>query len=287
MTTSDDSTEPEDSELHAQLVDEFYRSHVHMVLYARTGSGTWSHEDELKSFTVYLDEPIVCVNDECCGWRQARITRSYAEGESIDFADVVSERVDLPAHQPPYFRAALIDGTWEAELDLQRPVAPAMLAAGAEFLTAAEQAYDRRALRVFVENAFHAAETFARIELSSYPLTADELEGSRKHRHVQSVYDIWANLGNTDQRFPRLLRELADLRTSATYVNEPFELDFEKAATQLDALRALAAHARGIAENPALRKTPVNVVALRAINAREIVRRSDISLRRPKKRRED
>ena len=62
------------------LIDDFYRKYVHMVLYARKGSGTWLH-CELTAFTVYLHEPaVICINEEPHGWNVARTLRGLLPG---------------------------------------------------------------------------------------------------------------------------------------------------------------------------------------------------------------
>ena len=262
------------------LIDDFYRTYVHMVLYARKGAGNWSDDDELSSFTIYLREPaVICVNDEDVGWSVARTKRSFNPGEVIEFNDVTSDQVPQPPHQAPYFRASLTASGWRADSDLARPhpASAELLAAAAEFLEAAERAHRAHALRAFVENAFHAAESLAKVELLSYPVVTAELEGSRKHPHVQSVYDLWLRLGNTDPRFPALLRDLAGLRASATYVNKPFALDQQTASEMLRTLRDLAEHARSVARSTAGRT--VNFISTGAIAAGEPVTSGDVTIR--------
>lgn len=281
--------EPENSSgpsAHDALIDDVYRKYVHMVLYARRGADTWSDHDELSRFTVYLREPVViCINDEPCGWTVARTLRSLRPGEQLEFADLQSDQVLRPEHRPPYFDAVRTSSGWRAESDLStpHPACSELLAAATEFLAAAEQAHSAGALRAFVENAFHAAESLVKVELLSYPIAAAELEGSRKHPHVQSVYDLWLRLGNTDPRFPSLLRELSDLRGSATYVNKPFSLDEAAAAEQLRTLRDLAEHARSVVRSTKGRA--INLIATRSIDAGTLVSNTDVTIRPAKKRR--
>jgi hypothetical protein len=170
-------------------------------------------------------------------------------------------------------------GGWRVDSDLTspHPASQELLTTGAEFLAAAEHAHRTGALRAFVENAFHAAESLVKVELLSYPMVAAELEGSRKHPHVQSVYDLWLRLGNTDSRFPALLRDLHDLRASATYVNKRFTLDKQTASEMLRTLRDLATHAESIARSTKGRT--INFISTRAIAAGELVSSADVTIR--------
>lgn len=268
---------------HEPLADDVYHRYVHMVLYARKGAGTWSDDDELEQFTVYLGEPVViCINDEPHGWSVARTRRSFTPGEEVAFTDLQTDRVARPDLAPPYITAKRTERGWRIELDLAAPhsAAPELLATGDEFLTIAEHAHATGALRAFVENAFHAAESFARVELLSYPVVGAELEGPSKHTHVQSLYDLWLRLGNTDARFPALLRTLADLRTPATYANKPFTLDAQNAAEHLRTLHDLADHARDVAN--AVKGRTINVIATRPIAEGTLVSTGDITVRPPK-----
>lgn len=262
------------------LIEDFYRKYVHMVLYARKGAGTWSDDDQLSAFTVYLrDPPVICIDDEPHGWSVARTCRSFGPGEQLEFEDVTSDQVPRPAHQPPYFRAVRTPSGWRADTDLSspHPASTELLGTAAEFLAAAEHAQRTGALRAFIENAFHAAESLAKVELLSYPVAAAEIEGSRKHPHVQSAYDLWLRLGNTDARFPALLRDLHDLRAAATYVDKPFALDKKTASEMLRTLRDLAAHAKSIARSTKGRT--INLISTRAIAAGELVSTADVTIR--------
>lgn len=267
------------------LIEDMYRTYAHMVLYARTGAGTWSDDDELRRFIVYLNGPaVICINDEPHGWSVAQTRRSLQPGELVEFEDLQSDTVARPPHRPPYFSAARTPRGWRAEFDLStpHPSSADLLATADEFITAAETAHRSGALRAFVENAFHAAESLARLELLSYPPTAVELEGSKKHGRVQSIYDLWRHLGNTDPRFPALLRELSDLRSSATYVDKPFTLTAGTATAHLETLRDLAEHARSIARST--KGKTINVISTRTIDAGELVSTADVTIRPAKKR---
>lgn len=88
-----------DQETRDALIDDFYRKYVHMVLYARKGAGSWSDNDQLSSFTVYLrDSAVICINDAPEGWSIARTRRSFEPGEQLEVGDVISDQVPRPTH---------------------------------------------------------------------------------------------------------------------------------------------------------------------------------------------
>jgi hypothetical protein len=66
-----------------EVLNDVYRRFVHLVLYARTGDGTWASDDELTSFHVQLTTPvIVCINDEPDGYHLPHVKRATAQPAS-------------------------------------------------------------------------------------------------------------------------------------------------------------------------------------------------------------
>lgn len=264
----------------AEILEDVYRRFVHLVLYARKGDGTWSDDDELMTFTVHLSGPIVvCINNEPHGYLPARTVRAVTEGEMLDFWDVETTRVPRPPlATPPYVTAERTATSWRVRFDFSRkhPRASDLLETGDQFLAVAESALRAQNLRPFAENAFHAAESYAKAELLSYPIASDEIANSKKHSHIQSAYDLWARLDNTDKRFPALLRTLREDRESATYADGQFVPTPQRAADQLEVLRALGDAARAAVVG---RRRPINVIATRDIKAGTVVPTSDATLR--------
>jgi hypothetical protein len=265
----------------AALLDEMYRRYVHMVLYARAGAGSWSDDDQLTSFRIYLDEPVtVRINDEPQGWTMPQVRRDIAPGETVELTDVASSQVPLPdADGSPYFAASVADNRWTVSMELRTtvPKARALLGVAEEFTRAAQTALDAGALRAFTENAFHAAESLAKAELLAFPISASEVEGFRKHSAVQSAYDMWARLENTDKRFPALLRELQQLRTAATYAEGEFALTRADAEMQLAVIAELSAHARDVVAS--VRGRVIKIIATRPLEAGEPVYEGDATIR--------
>lgn len=264
----------------AQLLEDVYRRFVHLVLYARKGEGTWSDEDELTAFAVYLGDPVVVsINDEPHGYRPAQTVRALAEGEEIGFDDLKTERVPRPkSFDPPYLAAERSEGSWRVRFDFSRqhPRAVELLATGDEFFAVAERAFEAGQLRAFAENAFHACESYAKAELFSYPIATEEIEGSKKHSHIQSAYDLWARLDNTDKRFPGLLRALHEARENATYGDGNFEPDPTLEADR----RAILREQRAVAHAATAGTTrQIKVIATREIQAGTLVTNADATLR--------
>lgn len=264
----------------AELLEDIYRRFVHLVLYARQGNGTWSDEDELMAFTVHLSDPVVvCINDEPHGYLPARTIRALTEGEMLEFSDVETTRVPRPPKvTPPFVTAERTAASWRVRFDFSRehPRVPDLLDTADQFLAVAESALRAHHLRPFAENAFHAAESYAKAEMLPYPIVSDEIDGSKKHAHIQSAYDLWARLDNTEKRFPALLRTLREDREAATYAGGVFVPRPQRAADQLEVLRALrgAAHAAAVGS-----RRPINAIATRDITAGTIVTASDATLR--------
>lgn len=263
-----------------ELVDELYRTYIYMLLCARTGAGTWSDDDRLTSFTVYLNDPVkIVINDEPFAWTITRALRGGQEGDSFELSDLGSDKVERPPHEPPYAGAQLSDGGWKPVADFRtcyrRTIE--LLSTGDEFLTIARGAFESGSLRAFVENAFHAAESYAKAELLTYPILADELATSSKHAHVQSIYDLWLRLENTDARFPALLRRLTKLRAHATYGDGPFTLASQDATAILTTLDALATHATSLVHDSPPRM--IRIIATRDIEAGKLVSNEDITFR--------
>lgn len=272
--------------MHAALLDDAYRRHVHMVLYARKGAGTWSDNDCLTSFHVQLgDFVVVRINEEDYAWTQPRASRDIGPGELVAFTDLETTQVPLPEAAAPYIAAQVSDGQWAIEFDFSRDPENrrTLLAVGEEFMGAAQRALEQGELRVFVETAFHAAESFAKAELLSYPIVSAEVEASRKHSRLQSAYDLWAHLENTDRRFPALLRAFGKLRGAATYADQTFALSGDDANELMTTLRDLGTHAGSVAASDEPRV--INLIAKRQLQPGELIWEHDAAIRPERRRR--
>lgn len=99
--------------------------------------------------------------------------------------------------------------------------------AAREYLDIARIAFDKEMFRPFIANLHIAVELSAKALLLMHPDKA--LLHSKKHNYTQSKYNLYAKLGDTEQKFAQLLNKLAELRNPARYPNESFEVDVEEA----------------------------------------------------------
>jgi uncharacterized protein (UPF0332 family) len=271
------------------LFGEIYNRFVHLVLYARTGLGKWGPQDELTGFAVFLGEPtLVRINQEAELWTTPTARRSFAPGDTLEPSDLLTEPRPAAgaAADRPVINAHRHKAGWRLEFDFTgaRVRSAELLAVADEFLSTARWSCQQNHLRAFVENGFHAAEALAKAELLAYPVTAAEVEGSRKHSGVLSAYHLWARLGNTDPRFPALLQELLDIRRAATYGDGSFNGDDQAAHEQLEVLLEMQRHVDQTLKGA--KGGIVNVIATRTIRPGELVNVADATIRPPKAPRE-
>lgn len=113
--------------------------------------------------------------------------------------------------------------------------------AAEEFAAVADTALSKHRLRAFVESAFAAAELLAKAELLALPDKALLRAG---HGTIASSFNLWARLGNTEQRFADLLNELTEARAGARYLRSSFELSPERARELMEAVRDFVSHVR-------------------------------------------
>jgi uncharacterized protein (UPF0332 family) len=272
-------------EVAAALFGDIYNRFIHLVLYARTGLGSWGPQNELTDFTVFLGEPtLVRINQEPQVWTTPIAQRSFAPGDTVEPSDLLTEPRPLAgaATDRPSINAHRHKAGWRLEFDFAgaRVRSAELLAVADEFLNTARWSLEQNHLRAFVENGFHAAEAFAKAELLAYPVTASEVEGSRKHSGVLSAYHLWARLGNTDPRFPALLQELLETRRAGTYADGRFNGDDRAAREQLDVLLEMQHHVDQTLKGA--KGGVVTVIATREIRAGELINVADATIRPPK-----
>jgi uncharacterized protein (UPF0332 family) len=259
---------------------------VQPVLWARVGNGTWRPDDTLSSFRVVMTDgaPLIQVNDEDRYWTVPVAARSFAEGEEIAPAELITYQAEAPDHELPYIAGTRTDGGWELSFDLDRPHPRRLefLELAGEYVSAAESVLNIGLVRPFIGNAFHAAEHLARAELLCYPITTGETLAAHKHTHVASIYNLWARLGNTDAAFSDLLNKLSSVRPAANYLDKPLAWGEPEAREALLELVRFQRHVEKIAregERPEI----INVISTRDIEAGTLVRDEDAAFRPTKK----
>lgn len=98
--------------------------------------------------------------------------------------------------------------------------------------------------RAFVENAFAATELLARAEMLVVP-DARPAE-ARTHKTLKSLYNQWANIGNTEPRFARLLNRLLELRANARHLAGPLDLSSQEVSNLLVEVGDLRSRVEGL-----------------------------------------
>lgn len=265
-----------------RILEYAIQSYVSMLLFAL-------QVDELSSFHVLLPEHgqvSVRINDQGNAWSIPRATRSYEAGELIYPDDLEVDELPLQTDTSgiPYIRGRLVDGTWK--LDYKLSYAPAIRVdyydAAVEFIRAATAAHEDGLMRVFVENAFHAAEHLARAELLSYPPSAAAVMPGARHKKLAETFNLWAKLGNTDDDYKDLFNELHRFRPAATYLEAEFRLTIDDAATMLATLLKWQWWVQSIVHEDGARN-PIRVVATREVEAGALVGAGDYTIRQPKR----
>lgn len=272
-------------ELQEQLVADVMRKYIDLLLFARLGLEAWSLNSVLQKFEVHLPPDsdvgvIVRINDEDCFWTQPVATRSFSEGESIAPRDLAVKRVLIPEEEPSRYIRGEWDGLrWVVDMKLSTPHPRRTnhFQLGADFVFASMDALTRGTLGVFIENAFHAAEHFALAELLSYEITARIVVDAKSHKTVRTTYQTWARLGNTEDRFARLLTSLDDARAASTYLRGQQGINPGWAEGALKDLVAMRDWVRKVVNGDG--PTSIRVVAQRAIAAGELVGLNDTGLR--------
>lgn len=155
---------------------------------------------------------------------------------------------------------------------------------GQEFLAASKDNLAAGRLGPCFDTAFSAAELLAKAELLSCRPTIDLVLDSRKHEAVRSNYHLWAHLGNTDDRFAKLLTRLWELRGAARYLDDERQLSKGEAQKTVMALEAMHAHVSAVVTGQPRGEGPgFSVYATRPIRGGELVREGDFSVRPPKR----
>lgn len=203
--------------------------------------------------------PEVRLNEEVRGQALARAKRAIRAGEVVYVDDIGGvERFELGDEDPNAAHVTLMAraGGWDVAFDGQYNAARVAehLAAADEFLVLAEVALERQLPRAFAENAFAAAELLAKAEL--LPLPDEVLLRAKTHKTIASRLHEWAELGNIDARFARLLTDLERLRAAARYLRAPFSPEAGSAQAQLALLRDMRAHIAATAPSRDLHAPP-------------------------------
>ncbi|MGZ8707478.1 MAG: hypothetical protein ACXW0R_08840 [Gaiellaceae bacterium] len=273
------------------LFDDMVERYVRPELERQRADGTAAPDELVFRFQVLFPEggePEVRLNHDVGGTVMATATRPVAAGEEVtieDFSGISEYTPRAEDADVPHVSAFAHRDGWSLVYQFGRGGHSnrfAELERGAEFLATAEDALSEGRLGPFVDNAFSACELLAKAELLSSRPTVDLVLGKRSHGAVAQPYQAWAKLGNTEQRFAKLLKRLAGLRPAGRYgqselrLNDPEEI--------LAMLKEMLEHVRSRVRDGSGTGAPdvVYLYALREIRAGEVVRTGDFAIYPPR-----
>lgn len=275
-------------EARQRLAEDVLRRFVQMLLFARRGNGTWDDNSTLHAFHVVLaadhdDQWWVRINDEPHYWTAPRAIRDFAADQSISPEDLHVEPADPPVEPERFISGTWNGESWDLTLQLERadPARAVHLEAGLEFAAVAQASLEQGHLRGFHANAFHAVEHIVKAELFSYAAAIPDVADSKTHGRLRGTYQLWAHLGNTDQRFARLLHELDQGRASITYGVGDDSRDETKARQQGIVLAELCEWVQGVVAGDGPRV--IRLYATQDISAGQMVSTDSTSLRPPRR----
>ncbi len=263
----------------ADVADELFwwllHTHVQPEANRRVDAGTMQRGESIYRAQVlfYVErKTVVRLNDEVGGSMQARATRPIEKGETVTVADVY----DLSDYRLPeadrdaaHFTLLLHSKGWSLAFDgrYNRALVDEHVDAADEFVESARGALDRGGLRAFVDNAYSAAELLAKAELLPLP---DPTLLTGGHGTIGGNYNLWARIGNTEQRLADLLNRLGELRGPGRYLRKDLSLDPAAARQMLATLDEMRAHVAAVVSDSSPR-AGVSVYAHRDIRRGEVV----------------
>lgn len=184
-----------------------------------------------------LQAPKVRLNEEIRAVAQARAARAVEAGEPVTEDDLQSiEDIMLTDEDPNAGHLTLMSfkGRWIIAFDFRYNAerVAGTIEAAREFLDSAASALERNQMRAFAENLFGATELMAKGTLLMLP--DEKVLKGKKHSLISSRYNLWGKSGNIDQRYIKLLNRLANIRSSARYLQKEFSIEHSEAKEMLD-----------------------------------------------------
>lgn len=267
------------------MLERFVRPEVER----RFCEGTLAAGEEIFRFQILFPdgEASVRLNNDVGGVATVRATRPIASGEDVTVDDFDEISDYAPREEDagiPHVSAFLHRNGWSIvfQFSYGHPSRFEYLARADDFLETAMQALDSGRFGPFFENVFAACELMTKAELLATRPTIDLVLNSKgRHGWIRGVYASWANLGNTDGRYPKLLQRLEDLRAPARYLRGGAELDVGEAKEIAVTLREMRTHVQGRVDGTALPEQ-FFLFAARDIEGGTIVSADDFSLWPPK-----
>ena len=234
-------------------------------------------------------EPEVRINDQVRGTMQGVAARELEAGEDVTIDDLLTLTgftLALEDAEIPYVAAFAHREGWSLSFDFSRRHERRFeyLDRGREYSATAREVLKADRLGVALDNAYSAVELLAKAELLSCGPTIGDVLASRSHGGVATPYSLWARLGNTDQRFVRLLYRLQNLRSAGRYLHRDLSLASGEPEDLFALLAEMEEHvAAAVAGGaPGSEGHWFNVIATRDISAGQLVGPSDFTLKSPK-----
>ncbi|MBI5310222.1 MAG: hypothetical protein HZB14_04195 [Actinobacteria bacterium] len=291
MTTPEESTQDGQENFADALLRQMNDEYLVPELERRSAEG--DGVGEVFGFMVLFGSPAdqIFFNGEVPGSFLVKTGRDVKAGEELGSEDFKELTGFIPNEEMKH--AQFIVGLrcktgWGLKLKFGKTNSAAAehLARGVEFLETANHALKEGRIGPFADNAFSAAELFAKAELLSYSITADHITGSKKHGRVSATHGLWTRLDNSDRQFTQVLNELAASRGSARYVDGPISISLDRAKEIRHILDKMEADTRELVlGDPDSDQRTVWLYATRPLKAGQVLRQGDVSITppRPKK----
>jgi uncharacterized protein (UPF0332 family) len=277
------------TEAGAAMFNDVVTRFVDPELERRLEAGTWAPDDPVVLFQVvfpYGAVPEVRINRGIGGTLMAKATRAVEAGEEVcpeDFSEVAAYEPADKDRDVPHITGVLTSIGWHLlfKLGIGHPKRHDYLARAEEFLETARESLCAGRLAAFADNAFSATELLARGELLAYAPTVDLVLDTKDHGLVASTYKLWADLGNTEKRFAKLLKQMSKVRKKGRYLDYPLDLTADAAESLLRSIEEMHAHAAARISGLDM-PGHFNVYATRDLRAGEFVGSNDYALKPPR-----
>ena len=223
------------------FVEQFMQLWIEPEIAKRQQEGGLPQEFDLYAAQVIVnfDQPDeVRLNNEIVALVSGKPTRPFPENgrPTIDEAFTKFKGVELTHYDPNAGHLTLLRHRkdWLVVFDFRYNKAriEQYLYAAREFLDIASLAFWNGYLRAVAENLFSAVDLMAKGQLIMHDKNVFSSNG---HNMIYARFNMWGNLGDTDQRFPQLLIQLFSLRKDSRYLEREFSLSSSDAKVMIEA----------------------------------------------------
>ena len=171
------------------------------------------------------------LNEEIKIGASVKVKRAIEKGEHLSLNDISEiEGLHLTDEDPDsgHLTMLLLGNKWILSFDFRynQSIVKKHSIIAKQFLEASEFSLKNKNYFSFIDNLFSATELIAKGILLLIP--DENILTSKKHNYIHKKYNWWGNLGNTDKSYVELLNTLANLRSSARYLNGELSLSKEQ-----------------------------------------------------------